>query len=108
MPGTPLTVDMAMMDPGQMASPDDIERLERLYGLDKPWYEAYFVWLGNVIARRLWPLDSQEQRARAAPDRERLPATLMLSVTSLVLTYVLSIPIGLWSTAKSGTTASAR
>jgi peptide/nickel transport system permease protein len=32
-----------------------------------------------------------------------MPATLLLSVTSLVLTYLLSIPIGLWSTVRSGT-----
>ncbi len=25
-PGTPLTVDMAMMNPGKMASPDEIKR----------------------------------------------------------------------------------
>ncbi len=35
----------------------------------------------------------------------RLPATLMITVTSLLLTYVFSIPIGLWATAKSGTVA---
>ncbi len=32
-----------------MPSQDEIERMNRLYGLDKPWYEAYFVWLGNVV-----------------------------------------------------------
>ena len=36
---------------------------------------------------------------------ERMPATLLLSSTSLILAYALSIPIGLWSTAKSGTFA---
>ena len=32
-----------------MPSAADIKRWERLYGLDKPWYQAYFVWLGNVV-----------------------------------------------------------
>ena len=49
MPGTPLTADPAMMNPGKMPSQDDIKRWEKLYGLDKPWYQAYFVWLGNVV-----------------------------------------------------------
>lgn len=48
-PGTPLTADPAMMNPAKMPSQADIKRRERLYGLDKPWYEAYFVWLGNVV-----------------------------------------------------------
>ena len=49
MPGTPLTTDPAMMNPGKMPSQVDIKRWEQLYGLDKPWYQAYFVWLGNVV-----------------------------------------------------------
>ena len=65
MPGTPLTVDMAQMNPGQMASPDDIKRFERLYGLDKPWYEAYFIWLGNVVRGDFGRSIPQEQPAGA-------------------------------------------
>ena len=49
MPGTPLTADPALMDPSKQISEAEIERLERLYGFDKPWYQAYFVWLGNVV-----------------------------------------------------------
>ena len=80
----------------------------KLYGLDKPWYQAYFVWLGNVVRGRSGPLDSAKQSSRSSQlIVERMPATLMLSVTSLVLTYLLSIPIGLWATVRSGTFASA-
>jgi peptide/nickel transport system permease protein len=32
---------------------------------------------------------------------ERMPATLLLSSTSLVLAYLLSVPIGLWSSARA-------
>ena len=48
-PGTPLTTDPAMMNPGKIPSKVDIQRWEKLYGLDKPWYQAYFIWLGNVV-----------------------------------------------------------
>ncbi len=103
MPGTPLTADPAMMDPSQHLSPAEIERLNRLYGLDKPWYEAYFVWLGNVVRLDMGRSISQNNAPVASLIAERVPATLLLSVTSLVLTYLLSIPIGLWSTVHSGT-----
>jgi peptide/nickel transport system permease protein len=53
MPGTPLTTDQAVMDPAAMLTPQEVERLNRLYGLDKPWYEAYFVWLKNVVRFRI-------------------------------------------------------
>src|SRR5688500_13744955 len=49
MPGTPLTMDPAMMNPNFMPSEEEIERLNRQYGLDKPWYVAYFIWLDNLI-----------------------------------------------------------
>ena len=101
-PGTPLTTDPAMMNPGKMPSPAEIKRLNHLYGLDKPWYEAYFVWLGNVIRLDFGRSIPKNNRDVFALILERVPRTLMLSATSLVMTYLLSIPLGLWSTVRSG------
>jgi peptide/nickel transport system permease protein len=104
-PGTPLTVDMALMNPGRMASAADIKRFERLYGLDKPVYEAYFIWLKNVARGDFGRSIPKNNQPVLGLIMGHLPATLMITVTSLLLTYILSIPLGLWSTAKSGTTA---
>lgn len=49
MPGTPLTVTLGETDPSRKLNPADIERMKKAYGLDKPWYEAYCIWLGNVV-----------------------------------------------------------
>ncbi len=103
MPGTPLTADPAMMDPSKQISPEEIDRLNRLYGLDKPWHVAYFSWLKNVVQLDFGRSISQNNAPVAELIRERVPATMLLSVSSLVLTYLLSIPLGLWSTVKSGT-----
>jgi peptide/nickel transport system permease protein len=103
MPGTPLTADPTMMDPRAQLSDAEIERLERLYGLDKPWYEAYWVWLGNVVRLDLGRSISQNNAPVAGLIIDRMRATLLLSVSSLVLMYMLSIPIGLWATVHSGT-----
>lgn len=105
MPGTPLTSDPAMLDPSKQISPEEIERLNRLYGLDKPWYEAYFVWLKNVVQFDLGRSFSQNNAPVLDLIIERVPATLILSASSLFLAYLFSIPLGLWSTVKSGTTA---
>lgn len=102
-PGTPLTTDPAMMNPGKMPSQADTERWKKLYGLDKPWYQAYFVWLGNVVRFDFGRSIPQNNKPVAQLIVERAPATLMLSVTSLVLSYLLSIPIGLWATVRAGT-----
>jgi peptide/nickel transport system permease protein len=103
MPGTPVTGDIAQMDPSKQLTPEAIERLNRLYGLDKPWYSAYFVWAKNLLRFDLGVSFTRNMRPVGQLIVERAPATLMLSASSLVLTYLLSIPIGLWSTAKAGT-----
>jgi len=105
MPGTPLTADPAMLDPSKQISPEEIERLNRLYGLDKPWYTAYFVWLKNVVQLDMGRSISHNNEPVSSLIWSRVPATLLLSVSSLILTYVLSIPIGLWVTVKSGSFA---
>jgi len=105
MPGTPLTTDASMLDPSKQISSEEIDRLNRLYGLDKPWYEAYFVWFKNVCQGDLGRSISQNNAPVSKLIVERMPATLLLSISSLVLTYLLSIPLGLWSTVKSGTPA---
>ncbi len=103
MPGTPLTADPALMDPSKQISEAEIARLERLYGFDKPWYQAYFVWLNNIVRLDLGKSISQNNAPVTKLIVQRIPATLLLSIPSLLLAYLLSIPIGLWSTVKSGT-----
>lgn len=102
MPGTPLTIATAESDPSKNISSADLERLTKIYGLDKHWTQAYFIWIGNVAR-----LDFGHSISRKQPVAkliwERVPATLILSVTSLVLTYLLSIPLGLRATVRSGT-----
>jgi peptide/nickel transport system permease protein len=102
MPGTPLTADPTLLDPSRQLTQEARERMERYYGLDKPWYQQYFVWLGNIARFDLGKSISQNNAPVAKLILERMPATLLLSVTSLVLTYVLSIPIGLWATVHAG------
>jgi peptide/nickel transport system permease protein len=102
MPGTPLTADPSVMDPSKQLSPEDRARMERYYGLDKPWYQQYGVWLSNILQLDFGRSLTQNNQPVLDVIRSRVPATLMLSVSSLFLTYLLSIPIGLWATAKAG------
>lgn len=103
MPGTPLTMDLAETDPSRQISGEDLERLERIYGLDKHWSVAYFQWLGN-LARLDLGRSFREKRPVTTVIGERIAPTLLLSVTSLVLAYLLAVPLGLYTTARSGRT----
>ena len=48
MPGSPLDTEPAMLDPSKMPREEDLERLKKVYGLDKPWHTAYWVWI-NIV-----------------------------------------------------------
>jgi peptide/nickel transport system permease protein len=100
-PGTPLTVVVSQTDPSRRLNPADLERMKAAYGLDKPWYQAYFVWLSNVARG-----DLGRSISRKAPVTEligkRIGPTLALSAGSLLLTWLLSIPLGIYAAARSG------
>ena len=101
MPGSPLDTDPAMLDPSKMPREEDLERMRKVYGLDKPWPIAYIQWLGNVRDGNLGHSYSQ-RKAVTELVKQRIGPTLTLSVTSLFLTYLLAIPMGLYSTVRSG------
>ncbi len=103
MPGTPLTADPTNLDPSRQLTPEYREKMMRFYGLDKPWYQQYFIWLGNIVRLDFGKSISQNNQPVFKLIMSRIPATLMLSLTSLFLTYLLSIPIGLWATVHAGT-----
>lgn len=104
MPGTPLTIVQAVGDPSMQMSEADQKRLEKAYGLDKPWPLGYLDWASKVARFDLGNSLSRKEPVVRLIGR-RIGPTLLLTVSSLVLTYVLSIPLGLWSTARSNTIA---
>jgi peptide/nickel transport system permease protein len=100
MPGDALTVNREMLGPGQNLNEDDIKQARAIFGLDKPWYTAYWDWLGNLLRGDLGRSFNQKI-AVSQVIGDRIGNTLLLSVTSLVLAYLLSIPIGLYSSARA-------
>ncbi len=101
MPGDPLLVQLENMGPDGSMRVEDIERMQKMFGLDKPWYVAYFDWLGNTLQG-----DLGISLSRNVPVYDeikiRIPPTLLLSVTSLFLTYLFSIPMGIYASSRSG------
>jgi len=100
MPGTPLTMN-DNMDPSRKLTAEDQELARKAYGLDKPWHVAYFYWLGNVATGDMGS-SFRERKPVSGVIGQRIGPTLLLSGLSIVITYVLSVPIGLYSTWRSG------
>jgi peptide/nickel transport system permease protein len=101
MPGTPLTMALAEMDPSRKMNAADLERLQKSYGLDKPWPQAYVSWIGQLVQGDLGRSISRKQPVTRLIG-ERVGPTVLLSLTSILLAYVLSTPLGLYATVRSG------
>lgn len=73
--------------------PEDFERIRDNLGLNDPWFYRYFIWLGNAVQG-----DFGNSYINFAPVRfllsSALPNTLILSLTSLLLALVISVPLG--------------
>ena len=100
MPGTPLTAQMGE-DPSRKINAEDQKRLERIYGLDKPWYLGYAQWLGNLARGDLGRSITRKQPV-VTLIRERIGPTFLVSGTALVLIWLMAIPLGLYASARSG------
>jgi len=101
MPGTPLTFQLGEVDPSRKIRQEDIERMEKAYGLDKPWPTAYVQWAGNLARLDLGRSISRKQPVTTLIG-ERVGPTMLLSATSLFLAYLLAVPMGLFATVRSG------
>jgi peptide/nickel transport system permease protein len=75
----------------------DIENIRIQFGLDRPAYIRYFDWIGGIVTR----FDFGESFAFETSARkvigDRLWLTLALLFTTLFLTYLISIPIGIYA-----------
>ncbi len=82
-------------------SDEVLAALNKQYGFDKPLHERYFKWLGN-IAR----LDFGESFTYEEPVIDvivsKFPVSLQFGVASLVLSYLISIPLGIWKAVRHG------
>jgi len=93
-PGSPTDMETQM---NPRASADYRERLNAMYDLDKPLYQQYLSWVGKIVVLDLGKSFSPDRRPVARKIIERLPITILINVLSMVLIFVIAIPIGVLS-----------
>lgn len=82
-------------------NPQELVRIRANWGLDKPIIVQYFYWLGNVL-RGNFGTSYMTGQPVISEILERLPATLLLMVSSFILTVLITIPLGVISAVKKG------
>lgn len=93
-PGDPTSV---YIDPNKPPpSAEDMARLRADLGLDDPLPVQYAQWLGNALDGNLG-FSLSGRRPVTDEIGERLPNTALLGLTSLLLTVLVSIPVGIVS-----------
>lgn len=97
MPGNPLT---AYIDPTFTA--EQAEQIKRSFGLDKPLYVQYAVYLKNLVTGDFGTSFRQKQPVLKLL-MEVFPNTLILTVTSLLIAYVYGAVVGAFLAWRRGT-----
>jgi peptide/nickel transport system permease protein len=83
--------------PKDKISEETIAQLTKQFGLDKPWYVQYWSWLVQVVTRLNFGESFYYSRSVSSLLAERIPATLLLAITSIILTWAIAIPLGILS-----------
>ena len=95
-PGDPATM---FMDPN--SSPEDLEQLRRNFGLDQPISIQYYEWLKRLCVGD-FGFSYVSGKSVLVLISERLPATLLLSIVSMIAVLVITFPLGLISGSRKG------
>lgn len=73
------------------------EKFIKMYNLDKPLHIQYYLWLKKFVKLDFGESFSQDRKKVTAKIAERLPVTLWLNFASLILIFVIALPLGLFS-----------
>ncbi len=82
---------------GQQVDQAEIDFLTQRYSLDKPVHIQYLTWISNIVFEFDFGQSFQHERSVLSLLRERLPTTLLISIPTVIFTYVVAIPIGIYS-----------
>lgn len=76
-------------------SPETLAQMREQFGLDKPALQQYWIWLKQILTRGNFGYSFENFRPVADLLWERVPATLLLAISSLILTWAIAIPMGI-------------
>lgn len=95
-------VEQKMENTSGTVSQEMIDNARAELGLDKPFVVQYFTWLGNLL-RGDMGTSYVSNMPVFSTFVSKLPATLLLTAVSILLTVLISIPLGIWSAVKQNT-----
>jgi len=99
---TRLSGDLATSIAGPGATAADVIAIRKAYGLDRPVLTQFFDWVGRALSGDLG--DSYYYKARVASlIAERMPVTITLGLSGLLIALFVSLPLGILAAVREGT-----
>jgi len=96
-PGDFLTTYVAQLSvSGEAVDEAELDSLKSRFGLDRPIYEQYFLWAWNFLHGDFGH-SFEWNKPVATLVGERLPLTILISVCTIIFTWIIAIPIGIYS-----------
>ena len=97
-PGDYLTTLVANMRRANVVlSEEALAVLTERYGLGRPLHIQYLTWFGQPVEGRHGRVGSSWEAPVTEIVGERLALTVTLSISTLIVTYLIAIPIGIYS-----------
>jgi peptide/nickel transport system permease protein len=87
---------------GERATPEAIEQIERVYGLDRPIWEQYLKYLQNLAQGDLGTSISS-RRPVSEEIQRRFPATIELALAAMIFAVSIGVPLGFFAAKRYGT-----
>lgn len=86
-----------MSQQGDTIDPSTLALLRRQYGLDEPIWVQYWIWISNILFHGDFGRSFDWNAPVSDLLWNRLGLTFVLAFTALVFTWVVSLPIGIYS-----------
>jgi peptide/nickel transport system permease protein len=84
---------------GTAVSQEVIDKGKALYGLDQPFLVQYGNWLQKMVSGDMG-ISYVSQKPVFSTFLEKLPATILLTASSIMLTLLIALPLGIYSALK--------
>ena len=99
---TRLSGDLAISIAGGNATQADVEAIRKAYGLDRPLITQFFDWAGHALTGDFG--ESYFFKTRVSElIAERMPVTVTLGLTGLVIALLVSLPLGILAAVRENT-----
>jgi len=82
---------------GAVVTEEDIEGFRRQFGLDRPLHEQYWKWITDIVLHGNFGMSFSWRKPVLDTIGDRIGYTVLMALVTLIFTYGLAIPIGIYS-----------